>query len=69
MEQACQDDMRTVPSRSGETGITTRMVEKGIQQQQLAGRLCICESLLEIVHLGKPFFWFLHLLRSLFSPI
>ena len=34
MGQTCQDDTRTEPSRPGESGLTTRMVEKNIQQQQ-----------------------------------
>ena len=34
MGQTRQDDMRTELSRPGEPGLTTRMVEKGIQQQQ-----------------------------------
>ena len=34
MGQTCQDDTRTELSRPGEPGLTTRMVEKGIQQQQ-----------------------------------
>ena len=33
MGQTCQDDTKTVLSRPGEPGLTTRMVEKGIQQQ------------------------------------
>ena len=34
MGQTRQDDTRTELSRPGEPGLTTRMVEKGIQQQQ-----------------------------------
>ena len=34
MEHTCQDYTRTELSRAREIGITTRMVEKGIQQQQ-----------------------------------
>ena len=33
MGQTCQDDTRTELSRPGEPGLTTRIVEKGIQQQ------------------------------------
>ena len=36
MGQTRQDDTRTELSRPGEPGLTTRMVEKGIQQQQKA---------------------------------
>ena len=35
MGQTCQDDTRTELSRPGEPALTTRMVEKGIEQQQL----------------------------------
>ena len=34
MGETRQDDTRTELSRPGEPGLTTRMVEKGIQQQQ-----------------------------------
>ena len=33
MGQTCQDDTRTELSRPGEPDLTTRMVEKDIQQQ------------------------------------
>ena len=36
MEQTCEDGTRIELSRPGERVITTRMVEKGIQQQRVA---------------------------------
>ena len=42
MGQTRQDDTRTELSRPGEPGLTTRMVEKGIQQQQHVCNLSYC---------------------------
>ena len=39
MGQTRQDDTRTELSRPGEPGLTTRIVEKGIQKQHVAERI------------------------------
>ena len=45
MGQTRQDDTRTELSRPGEPGLTTRMVEKGIQQQHGGADLAATASL------------------------
>ena len=46
MGQTCQDDTRTELSRPGEHGLTTRIVEKGIQQHIL--HMLMDKSLVEM---------------------
>ena len=44
MGQTRQDDTRTELSRPREPGLTTRMVEKGIQQQHVSPSIYVCPS-------------------------
>ena len=50
MGQTRQDNTRTELSRPGEPGLTMRMVEKGIQQQQPAGQFSLDHVTLEITY-------------------
>ena len=61
MGQTRQNDMRTELSRPGEPGLTTRMVEKGIQQQHglriLIWKEWLCLELNMTEMCGRILFW------------